>query len=266
MPNIWKLDSWKPWMIVTLMAWIHGNEKSGQVVLSWFIQSIAIHSWVVYVIPFANPRAIQANVRQTEKNMNRVFHGIPEWTSYEDMRAQELLPILRQSDILLDVHNTLNTENSLPFLISEHPEWDQYFPVDTVVSWLDTLHPGGSDGYMNSIGKIGLCIESRSIHFDDEGKIARESILNFLKATGNIEGDPEIYAWQQKYHLDTIVKSETDTIRFVKKWLDFEPVKYDELIAYDGEREIRAPYDGVIVFTYETKKRWEEVCVFGRKK
>ncbi len=61
------------------------------------------------------------------------------------MCAQELLPTLRQSDILLDIHNTLNTENSIPFLISEHTEWDKYFPVKTVVRGLDTLHPGGSD-------------------------------------------------------------------------------------------------------------------------
>ena len=64
---------------------------------------------------------------------------------------------------------------------------DQYFPVDTVVSGLDTLHPGGSDGYMNSIGKVGLCIESGSI-YDPRGiEIARDSVLNFLRATGTIE-------------------------------------------------------------------------------
>ncbi|MCB9804969.1 succinylglutamate desuccinylase/aspartoacylase family protein [Candidatus Peribacteria bacterium] len=74
----------------------------------------------------ANPRAIEQNIRQTEKNMNRSFHTIPQDNTYEDIRAQELLPFLRESDVLLDIHNTLNTENSIPFLISEHANMDQY--------------------------------------------------------------------------------------------------------------------------------------------
>ncbi len=40
---------------------------------------------------------------------------------------------------------------------------------------------------MNSIGKIGLCIESGSIYDPRGVKMARESIMNFLRATGNIE-------------------------------------------------------------------------------
>lgn len=119
--------------------------------------------------------------------MNRSFHNIPQGSAYEDIRAQELLPFLRESDVLLDIHNTLNTENSIPFLISEHANMDQYFPVDTVVSGLDVLHPGGSDGYMNSIGKVGLCIESGSIYDPRGTEIARDSVLNFLCATGAIE-------------------------------------------------------------------------------
>ena len=119
--------------------------------------------------------------------MNRSFHAVPQGNTYEDIRAQELLPFLRESDVLLDIHNTLNTENSVPFLISEHTNMDQYFPVDIVVSGLDTLHPGGSDGYMNTIGKIGLCIESGSIYDPRGTEIARDSVINFLRATGTID-------------------------------------------------------------------------------
>lgn len=66
--------------------------------------------------------------------MNRSFHDVAQGTTYEDLRVQEPIPILRQSDILIDIHNTLNIQNSLPFLISERTKWDPYFPVDTVVS------------------------------------------------------------------------------------------------------------------------------------
>ena len=33
--------------------------------------------------------------------MNRAFHKTPQGTEYEDIRAQEIIPILNESDILL---------------------------------------------------------------------------------------------------------------------------------------------------------------------
>lgn len=243
---------------------MHGDEKSGQVILSEFIETLIIKTGIVYLIPAANPRAIAQNTRQTDKNMNRSFHDIAQWEQYEDIRAQELLPILKDSDILLDVHNTLNEKNSVPFLISEHPEWNKCFPVDRSVGGLDVLHPGWSDGYMNSIGKIGLCIEAGSIHFDDDGQLARESIMNFLRATGNIDGVPTIYNNQEYYRLDTIIKAKTENFQFTKDWLDFERVQCGELIAYDDSEEIRAPYDWIIVFSHKTNNIGDEMCVFGR--
>ena len=65
--------------------------------------------------------------------------------------AQKIIPILRESDILLDMHNTLDPKQSFRFLISEYPDLDRYFPVDKVISGLDTLHPGGSDDLMNRL-------------------------------------------------------------------------------------------------------------------
>ena len=265
LPNIWLFDSEKPWYTVTLMAWVHGNEKSWQILLWELLQSLEIISGKVIVIPEANPRAVAKNVRQTEKNMNRAFHDIPLWNAYEDMCAQELLPTLRQSDILLDIHNTLNTENSIPFLISEHTEWDKYFPVKTVVRGLDTLHPGGSDWYMNCIGKVWLCIESGSIYDPRWTEIARESVMNFLRATGNIAWEPNISNHQDKYILLDIVKAKSTNVSFVKNYLDFEQVYAGEIVGYDDGEPIVAPYDGIIVFTYLPKQIGDEVCVFGKR-
>lgn len=256
-------DSWKPGFTITLMAWVHGNERSWILLLEELADTIQIVQWKIHLILRANPRAIDQNIRQTEKNMNRSFHDIPTGTTYEDHRAQELIPMLRQSDILLDIHNTLNTQNSVPFLISEHTKWDPYFPVDVVVSGLDTLHPGGSDGYMNSIGKVWLCIESGSIYDPRGPEIARESVLNFLRATGSIEGLAIPRQPQSKYHLDTIIHSHTSEFQFTKEWKDFEMVSQGEIVAYDGWVPVCAPYDGVIVFPYASTNPWDEVCVFG---
>ena len=81
------LESTLPWKIVTVMAWVHGNEKSGIVILEELADTLQIVKWKVHLILRANPRAISANTRQTKKNMNRAFHDIPQWSSYEDLRA-----------------------------------------------------------------------------------------------------------------------------------------------------------------------------------
>lgn len=247
------------------MAWIHGNELSWQYILKQILQNLDVISWKVIIIPEGNPRAIKENIRFSEKNMNRAFHSISQWDLYEDRRVQEIIPVLKQSDILLDIHNTLSIENSVPFLISEHKNWNQYFPVKITVSGLDILHPGWSDGYMNSIWKVGLCIESGSIHFDDKGEVARESIMNFLRATGNIMWTPLPQISQKHFHLDTIYHAQTADVRFIKKWWDFERVVEWEIIWHDGKNPIIAPYNGIIVFTYLPKQIGDEMCVFGKE-
>ena len=138
----WKSSSvieinWKkPWNTTTIMVWVHWNELSWVNALFEILDEIKIISWKVYFI-FANLEALKLNQRQFEKNMNRCFTENNIWTTYEDKRANEIIPYLQKSDYLLDVHNTLNKNNSIPFLISEYKELWQYFQVDLVVSWFD---------------------------------------------------------------------------------------------------------------------------------
>ena len=140
---------------------------------------------------------------------------------------RELLPYLEKSDYLLDVHNTLREVNSIPFLINEYPKLDDYFDVKYAVSGFDNLHPGGSDGYMNSIGKVGLCLEAGSIYDNQDVVIqnAKEGVLNFLRFTGNIAGAPILYRDKTRIHFDTIYKNLSSSFRFVKPLGDFEVVR-----------------------------------------
>ena len=62
LPWIWKISSSKPWNIITLMAWVHGDEKSGQTILFELCESLDIKSGIVYIISRANPRAITQNL------------------------------------------------------------------------------------------------------------------------------------------------------------------------------------------------------------
>jgi succinylglutamate desuccinylase len=60
------------------MAGVHGNEKSGIHILEELADILKVTQGSVHLILQANPRAIKQNIRQTEKNMNRAFHDIPQ--------------------------------------------------------------------------------------------------------------------------------------------------------------------------------------------
>lgn len=210
-------------LTTTIMVWVHGNEISWVNALSEILKDIQVISWKVYFI-FANLEALKINQRLFEKNMNRSFKNIQEGNTYEDKRAQEIIPFLLESDYLLDVHNTINTLNSIPFLISEYKQLWEYFDVDKIISWLDVLHLGWSDGFMNSIGKVWLCLEFWSITDPKWPEIAKGWILNFLKLTGNIAGIPAVRNGQELINLDYIYKNKTPDFKFTKKFLDFEKV------------------------------------------
>lgn len=263
--SIIEFDSYIPWNITTIMVWVHGNELSWVNALFEILKEIKIISWKVHFI-FANLKALEIWERQFEKNMNRCFLENNICTTYEDNRVKDIIPYLKESDYLLDVHNTLNTKNSIPFLISEYQNIARFFDVDFIISWFDTLHPGGSDWFMNSIWKIWICLESWSIYDEKWPNIAKKWIINFLRFTWNIDWKIEEKKNQEFIRFDTIYKNKTLNFRFVKDFLDFEKISKGQIIAYDWDEKIISDRDGYIVFTYKPKNIWDECfCLWIEK-
>ncbi len=261
--SIIELNSNKPWKITTIMAWVHWNELAWIKAINDILCNICIDSWkVIFII--ANLKAIEICQRQFEKNMNRCFFKNNLWNTYEDKRVNEIIEYLNGSDYLLDIHNTLNTKNSVPFLISEHKELWKYFDVDIVISWFDELHPGWSDWYMNNIWKIWLCLESWSIYDPRWYEIAKNWIINFLKFTNNISWDYITSNKQEFIKFDKIFKNQSLNFWFVKEFLDFEKITKWQIIAYDWDKEIFSDRNWYIVFTYIPKNIWDECfCIWN---
>jgi len=253
--SIIKLSWMKKWKTTVIMTWVHGNERSWIDVFTKLLNTIEINNWTVFFV-FWNPKAIEKNVRFLEKNLNRCFHIEINWDTYEDNRAKTIIKILNKSDYLLDIHNTIN--KSKPFLISERKDLDKYFPVDKVVSWFDKLHPWWSDGYMNSIWKVGLCIECWNIGNKTWEKIAEESIINFLKFTWNIEWKPILYKGKDHFNFYEIYKTKTDNFRLNREFNEFEGIRKWEIIWYDWNECIISKKDWVMLFAYAANKIWSE--------
>ncbi len=124
-PFVWHLIGKKAGPTATILAGVHGNELPGLVVLRVLLRALgfADRSPGRYqaenlagnlYLGFGNPEAILKNSRASapSEDLNRCF--LPEFLrrwprktdSNELRRARELVPLLEQTDYLLDLHAT----------------------------------------------------------------------------------------------------------------------------------------------------------------
>lgn len=262
--SIIEIDSWKNWKTTVIMSWVHGNELSWVQIMTQLIPKVQVIKWKVIFI-FANLKALNLNKRSYQKNMNRCFLKYNNWDSYEDKRSTEIMKYLDKSDYLLDLHNTINEENSIPFLISEYNDLWKYFDVNFSIKWFDELHPWWSDSYMNKLWKIWLCLESGSIYDKKSIDRAKKWIINFLKYTWNIQWKPMQYRKKEFISFNKIYKNQTMDFKFIKKFKDFEKIEKLQIIAYDGWVSVVSKNDSYILFPYKPNQVWDECFCLWKK-
>ncbi len=269
MDGLTTIHGLEPGKTVAIFAGVHGNEQGGIPALHKAISSITLERGTVHYI-IGNPKALEKNVRFTEMNLNRAFIRGPLKnpdleTTYERMRAKELMSVLDTCDALLDIHSVRNKQ-ATPFIICE-PEYfylGKKLPFPIISNGWNTIEPGGTDYYMNSCGKPGICIECG--HHSDPlvQERAFAGIQIFLQLMGNISGEPLKNTPNQQVISVTSVHITVKSFRLARTFYDFEPVTKNELLGYDGNSEFRAPDNGIVVFARDASGPGEEAIVFGK--
>ena len=253
-----------------ILAGIHGDEKCGLEAFENLLPDLEINSGVCW-FGYGNPRAIEANRRYAEANLNRMFADDSSLTqsdkeSYEYNRAQFLKDYLDKADALLDIHAS-SIPKSRAFAICEPNAKDlvNFLPVNLVVSGFDKVEPGGTDYYMNSNGKIGICLECGYLGDTQSINIAKESIFAFLKTRGHIENNAKP---QQQSYVRMYRKYFTKTSNFTlsRPFENFEVLEKDQIIGIDGREEIKAPKESMILFAHNCNKSGSEAFLLGEQK
>lgn len=98
-------------MKILVIGGMHGNEKLG-IRLVELLKQTPIPDVDVII---ANPEAVMLNKRFVESDLNRSF-GHQQTVTLETKRAQELLKVAEQYDIVLDFHNTQTPNNNCAFV------------------------------------------------------------------------------------------------------------------------------------------------------
>lgn len=248
------IDSGLPGPVVTIIGGTHGDEICWVQALDTIRDTLRIKKWKLYLI-YGNIEAIEKNTRQIDLNLNRMYRDDSTFTEEEKntieyKRSREIIPYLEQSDALLDLHSSPSI-GSPAFIICEENCRDviDRFPFETVCYGFTDMEPGGTDGYMNSRGKIGICVECGN-HLDTTARDkALISITRFLEYFDMIDrGSKESTPTKSIYTATLAYKTKTTSFKVAKKFSDFENITFWQLIGYDGDEAIYSDFDGKILF------------------
>ncbi|MDD5710900.1 MAG: succinylglutamate desuccinylase/aspartoacylase family protein [Candidatus Colwellbacteria bacterium] len=252
-----------------ILTGVHGDERCGIDAVERVLPDLKIESGKVWV-GYGNPQAVEQNVRFAEANLNRMFKpddtlSKSEKNSYEYGRAQYLKKYLDEVDVLLDIHASF-TPNARPFVLCEMNAFEivKYLPFDLMVTGFDNVEPGGTDYYMNRMGKIGICVECGYIKDPASTVKAEESIFSFLKARGHITGETKA-ALISHIHMYQLYITKTDKFSLTKPFGDFEPVAQGKIIGKDGNDRVVAPKNSVILFARNCTRKGEEAFLLGEE-
>jgi succinylglutamate desuccinylase len=263
--SIIKKEGALPGKTLAVFAGIHGNEKAGVHALQNIIPTIQIDSGTVYFV-FANPPAIEKDTRYINKNLNRLFSRDVRGDEYEVSRAHELMDILDQCDALLDLHS-YNSPTGDPFAITEANGFEFVSKIDVPIVASGFGDMGyGTDDYMYRNGKIGICLEcGTSNNYEHFTPYAEKAVRQFLAHFGVIEDvitSPSPIT-QTFVTVKKLIKKQTEQFSFSKDFKDFELLPTDSPFITDGDTEVYAEENEVILFPRADVPVGEEVCIIG---
>ncbi len=251
-----------------VLAGTHGDEVCGVEVLGKILPSLEIESGRV-LFGFGNPLAIEKKERFVEANLNRMFKdsGLlseKEKSSYEYGRARFLKQYLDRADALLDIHASFVAESKAFIICEQHSlKIADYLSFDTILSGLDELQPGGTDYYMNKIGGCGICVECGFLGDPLSVQRAETSINAFLRARGHTNGKLRLYPKSTILKAYKLYFTKTSKFRLVKPFKDFEKVASGQVIGMDGEEEIKAPKESIILFARDRDQPNDEAFLLA---
>lgn len=258
------VDSGVPGPTVVILAGVHGNEVAGIELVKNYIQTRCLNILKGKMhFAFGNPKAIAGNTRFTEVDLNRQFAStVQNTTTYEYSRAQFLKKLFQSADVLIDLHASFTAQTN-PFIICERNAINiiKSMPISTICFGLDAVQPGGTDYYMNQIGKIGICIECGYLDDANGVQVADQCVKSALKALGMTQAETLPMVPQQLFDAYIQYYSKTDCCTLSKQFADFEVVLQGQLLATDGAIEVRAEQDSSILFAHSVKASHKEVFV-----
>lgn len=256
-----RFESGRPGPHVMVNALTHGNEFCGMVAATHLLDTGVRPKIGTLTVSFANVAAYQSfhperpfDSRQLVHNLNRIWSAAQldgSEDSPELRRARELRPAVAAADHILDIHST--SQDVSPFWV--YPQFERNAAAALAIGrpavhlvmpqGLGSGTPVIQHGAHGTAAHHGVALVAEcGQHFKrSTGALAIEVALDFLAHFGLIDPRPKAAAPQQRFQLLQTWVIRTPDFRFVRPLIGFETFAQGELIATDGDQEIRALCD-----------------------
>jgi len=251
-----------------ILGGVHGNEPAGIVATRRLVdglqsRALTLNSGRVVCVPLVNGPAFEKDVRFIDRNLNRIL-GEEDASDIEGAIAQNLRPILRDCDYLLDLHSY--TAGGPPFLFGADDAKTMAFaaslPASCVITGWDACYkaafpdkpaPGmGTTEYARAHGVCGVtyeCGQHKDLEGPDNGYAA---ILGALAHTGLMAAANGTASAKAPRHIEmrhVFVKQSAGD--FVKPWKHLEEIRAGEAFArFDDGTVQAASQDGLIILPH----------------
>ena len=283
------LDSGKPGPHVMITALAHGNEICGAIILDELFRAGIRPLCGKLSLVFCNVAAFESfdpdqpeASRWVEEDFNRL------WTaevldgprdSVDLRRARILRPLIDSADLLLDIHSMQHPSDPLvlagPLAKGRILAGEVGYPALAVC---DAGHAAGRRmrdyaGFGDAASpKNALLVECGQHWAKRTVEVARETTLRFLARFGIIDPERGPFRFadtpltQQTVEVTHPVTIEAEVFRFARVFTGLEVVEQaGTLIGWDGEREVRTPYDHcVLVMPSKRLYRGQTAVRMGR--
>ena len=261
-----RFDSGQPGPHVLVNALTHGNEFCGMVAATHLLDTGVRPLRGTLTVSFANVEAYESfdaarpfDSRQLVHNLNRIWSA--EWLdgpedSPELRRARALRPAVAAADHILDLHSTSQpvqpfwvypqrARNAQAALAIGRPAVHLVMPAG-LGSGVPLIQHGAHGLGEGAAGEGGVALVAEcGQHFQRAtADLAIEVALDFLAHFGLVERQASpggLGAPQTRVELLRTVVVRTPEFRFARPVAGFETFDEGELIATDGDEEIRAP-------------------------
>lgn len=276
-----------PGPTVVVNALTHGNERCGIAAARWAMAASSRLACGRLIVVLANHRAYRAHDpvdprsgRIVDRDFNRIWDELDRpSTAWEIERARELAPIYAQADFLIDVHSTATP--SPPFILHHDTAGTRALLARLPmfqhrIGFAAMLHDGrllieqapflGDDNPRAAM--VVECGQSGTPGADHE---AAASVAWFLHAAGVIAApdiafsDPCAGAYG-RWSAVEMIRASSAAFRFTQAFDGFESLRRDELYAFDGDHELRAPFEGcTLLLPRRAPKAGAEAVMLGKR-
>lgn len=269
MMEILNYEGGEPGPVLVVLGGVHGNEPGGSAAIR-DIESLLetgalkLNAGELILIPEVNRKALQENVRYIDRDLNRRLGEIETPSCHEDYVANEICPVLRQADVLLDLHGYKSGTEPFVFLGEGNPAekafarslgpshfcWNFQAATDTATG--NKSHSIGTTEYTRAHNGYGVTLECG--HYQDvkaTARIGKEAILNALSHLGMANVSRETYQEQNiKHHFvkltQSVIKKRAGEL--TRKWAHLDKLARNTVIArYEDGQEISAQEESYIL-------------------